>query len=62
MPGDHLGGRQGEKIGHLGEILTVVVDIDRDLTGLTRIRARVFETVDRIGEHRRRGAGRVERE
>ena len=60
MPGDHLGGRQRQKISHLGEVLTVVVDVDRDLTGLGGVRPRVLETADPVGKLRRRGAGRVE--
>src|SRR5699024_2143739 len=60
MAGDHLGGGDGEEFGHLGEVLTVVADIDGDLSGLTGRGIGPLETADGLLEGAGPGAARVE--
>ena len=50
MAFDDLGGGDGEEVGHLGEVLAVVADLDRDLPSRIRDRLRVPEPAHRLGE------------
>ena len=50
MAFDHLGGGDGEEVGHLGEVVPVVVDVDHHLPGIAGCRLRVPEPADCLGE------------